>query len=103
MVGVLILKKLELKKRLQMPIFVIYIYRRRHHLRIQLSDHFNYTKLLRFSLPSIIMTVIVSTYGILDGLLVSKFGGKTSFAAISLILPFNGQFIKCIQNSDIIK
>lgn len=57
-------------------------------MRIQLSDHFSYTKLLNYSLPSIIMTVIVSLYGIMDGLFVSNFAGKTSFAAISLILPF---------------
>lgn len=57
-------------------------------MRIQLSDHFNYIKLLRYSLPSIIMTIIVSLYGIMDGLFVSNFAGKTSFAAISLILPF---------------
>lgn len=57
-------------------------------MRIQLSDHFSYTKLLRYSLPSIIMTVFISLYGIMDGLFVSNFAGKTPFAAISLILPF---------------
>lgn len=57
-------------------------------MRIQLSDHFSYTRLLRYSLPSIMMTVIVSLYGIMDGLFVSNFAGKTPFAAISLILPF---------------
>lgn len=57
-------------------------------MRIQLSDHFDYRKLLRYSVPSIIMTVIVSFYGIMDGLFVSNFAGKTQFAAISLILPF---------------
>lgn len=59
-----------------------------YYLRIQLSDHFSYTKLLRYSLPSIIMTVFISLYGIMDGLFVSNFAGKTPFAAISLILPF---------------
>lgn len=57
-------------------------------MRIQLSDHFGYTKLLRYSLPSMIMMVFVSLYGIMDGLFVSNFAGKTPFAAISLILPF---------------
>lgn len=57
-------------------------------MRIQLSDHFTYNKLLRYSLPSIIMMVFVSLYGIMDGLFVSNFAGKTPFAAISLILPF---------------
>lgn len=59
-----------------------------HHLRIQLSDHFSYTKLLRYTFPSIIMTVFISLYGIMDGIFVSNFAGKTPFAAISLILPF---------------
>ena len=57
-------------------------------MRIQLSDHFTYIKLLRYSVPSIIMTVFISLYGIMDGLFVSNFAGKTPFAAISLILPF---------------
>lgn len=57
-------------------------------MRIQLSDHFGYTKLLRYSLPSMIMMIFVSLYGIMDGLFVSNFAGKTPFAAISLILPF---------------
>lgn len=65
-----------------------YINREDYHLRIQLSDHFTYTMLLRYSLPSIIMTVFISLYGIMDGLFVSNFAGKTPFAAISLILPF---------------
>lgn len=57
-------------------------------MRIQLSDHFTYNKLLRYAFPSIIMMVFVSLYGIMDGLFVSNFAGKTPFAAISLILPF---------------
>lgn len=54
---------------------------------IQLSDHFNYRKLLRFVLPSIVMMVFTSIYGVVDGLFVSNFVGKTSFAAINLIMP----------------
>lgn len=54
---------------------------------IQLSDHFNYGKLLRFVLPSITMMVFTSVYGVVDGLFVSNFVGKTSFAAINLIMP----------------
>lgn len=57
-------------------------------MRIQLSDHFSCNKLLRYTFPSIIMMVFVSLYGIMDGLFVSNFAGKTPFAAISLILPF---------------
>lgn len=55
---------------------------------IQLSDHFTYKKLLRFVFPSIIMMVFTSIYGVVDGLFVSNFVGKTPFAAINLIMPF---------------
>lgn len=56
-------------------------------MRIQLSDHFNYNKLLRFALPSIIMMVFTSLYSIVDGFFVSNFVGKTPFAAVNLIMP----------------
>ena len=55
---------------------------------IQLSDHFTYNKLLRFTLPSITMMVFTSIYGVVDGFFVSNFAGKTAFAAINLIMPF---------------
>lgn len=55
---------------------------------ISLSDHFTYKKLLRFTLPSITMMVFTSIYGVVDGLFVSNFAGKTSFAAINLVMPF---------------
>lgn len=54
---------------------------------IQLSDHFTYGKLLRFVLPSVVMMVFTSIYGVVDGLFVSNFVGKTSFAAVNLIMP----------------
>lgn len=57
-------------------------------MKIQLSDHFTLKKLLRFVLPSIVMMVFTSIYGVVDGLFVSNFAGKTSFAAINLIMPF---------------
>lgn len=57
-------------------------------MNIKLSDHFNYSKLLRFVFPSIIMMVFTSIYGVVDGLFVSNFAGKTSFAAINLVMPF---------------
>ena len=55
---------------------------------IQLSEHFTYKKLFRFCVPSIIMMVFTSIYGVVDGLFVSNFVGKTSFAAINLVMPF---------------
>lgn len=57
-------------------------------MRIQLSDHFTYSKLLRFTLPSIVMMVFTSVYGVVDGFFVSNFAGKTAFAAINLVMPF---------------
>lgn len=54
---------------------------------IKLSDHFTYKRLLRFVLPSVIMMLFTSVYGIVDGVFVSNFVGKTSFAAVNLIMP----------------
>lgn len=55
---------------------------------IQLSEHFSYKKILRFTLPSIIMMVFSSIYSVVDGLFVSNFAGKTPFAALNLIYPY---------------
>lgn len=44
---------------------------------IQLSDHFTYRRLLRFTFPSIVMLVVTSIYGVVDGFFVSNFVGKT--------------------------
>lgn len=57
-------------------------------MRIQLSDHFTYKKLLRFTFPSIIMMIFTSIYGVVDGVFVSNFVGKTPFAAVNFIMPF---------------
>ncbi len=56
-------------------------------MRIQLSDHFTYGRLFRFVLPSIVMMIFVSIYGVMDGLFVSNYVGKTPFAAINIIVP----------------
>lgn len=55
---------------------------------IKLSDHFTYGKILRFTFPSIIMMVVISIYGVVDGFFVSNFVGKTPFAAVNFIMPF---------------
>ena len=57
-------------------------------MKIQLSDHFTYGKLFRFTFPSIIMMVFTSIYSVVDGFFVSNFAGKTAFASINLIMPF---------------
>ena len=56
--------------------------------QIQLSDHFTYGRLIRFTLPSIGMMIFTSIYGMVDGFFVSNFAGKTPFAAVNLIMPF---------------
>lgn len=54
---------------------------------IQLSDSFNYRKLLQFTFPSIVMMIFTSIYGVADGFFVSNFAGKTPFAAVNFIMP----------------
>ena len=57
-------------------------------MKIQLSDHFTYGRLLRFTLPSIAMMIFTSIYGVVDGIFVSNFAGKIPFAALNLIMPY---------------
>jgi len=57
-------------------------------MKIQLSEHFTYSKLLRFTFPSIIMMIFTSIYSVIDGLFVSNFAGNTALAAINIIYPF---------------
>lgn len=54
---------------------------------IQLSEHFTYTKLFRFVIPSVIMMACISIYSIVDGLFISNFIGKVPFAAVNLVFP----------------
>lgn len=56
--------------------------------QIQLSDHFTYKKLLKFTFPSIIMMVFTSIYGVIDGIFVSNFVGVDQFNAVNFIMPY---------------
>ncbi len=56
-------------------------------MEIQLSEHFNYKKLFRFTFPSVIMMIFTSVYGVVDGLFVSNFVGKTAFTAVNFAMP----------------
>lgn len=56
--------------------------------QIKLSDHFGFGRLLKYTLPSIIMLIFTSVYGVVDGVFVSSFTGKTEFAAVNFIYPF---------------
>lgn len=57
-------------------------------MKIQLSDSFSYAKLIRFTIPSIVMMIFTSIYGVVDGFFVSNYVGKTPFAAVNFIMPF---------------
>jgi len=57
-------------------------------MRIQLSDHFTYRRLLKFVFPTVIMMIVTSIYGIVDGLFISNVVGKSAFASVNLIMPF---------------
>ena len=57
-------------------------------MKIRLSDNFSYKKLLCFVAPPILMMVFTSIYGVIDGLFISNFAGKTAFAGVNLIMPF---------------
>ncbi|MGM9991926.1 MAG: MATE family efflux transporter [Candidatus Bruticola sp.] len=56
-------------------------------MEIKLSDHFTYSKLMRFALPSMAMMLFISTYNVIDGLFVSNYVGKSAFAATNFIFP----------------
>lgn len=62
---------------------------KRNSMKIKLSDHFDYKRLLRFVMPSVIMMVFTSVYTVVDGLFVSNYVGDTAFAAINLIAPIS--------------
>ena len=64
-------------------------------IAIQLSDHFDYKTLLKFTIPSVLMMVISSVYSIVDGLFVSNFAGSDGFAAVNLMMPI-AMMISCI-------
>lgn len=56
-------------------------------MHIQLSDHFTYSKLLRFTLPSIIMMIFTSIYSVVDGLFVSNLVGENALSAVNIVYP----------------
>lgn len=56
-------------------------------MNIQISEHFSYSKLIRFTIPTIAMMIFTSIYGVVDGIFVSNFVGSDAFAAVNLIMP----------------
>ena len=63
--------------------------------KIQLSDHFDFPTLLRFTIPSMLMVVISSVYSIVDGLFISNFAGSEGFAAVNLMMPI-AMLVSCV-------
>ena len=57
-------------------------------MHIELSEHFTYKKLLRFTFPSMVMMVLTSVYGVVDGFFISNYIGAEPFAAVNIIMPF---------------
>lgn len=56
-------------------------------MKIQLSEHFTYKKLIKFTIPTIIMMIFTSIYGVVDGIFVSNCVGSKAFASVNLIMP----------------
>ena len=56
-------------------------------MEIALNGHYGYRRLIRSSVPSIIMMLVGSIYSVVDGLFVSNFVGTTAFAALNVIWP----------------
>jgi putative MATE family efflux protein len=57
-------------------------------VKIQISDHFNYNKLLRFTVPTIVMMMFSAAYSVIDdGFFVANFVGKEAFVALNLMAP----------------
>lgn len=54
---------------------------------LSLSDHFTTSRLLRYTLPTVVMMIATSIYSVVDGIFVSNFVGKTPFAAVNIIWP----------------
>lgn len=67
---------------------------------IQLSDHFTYHKLLRFTFPSIIMMVFTSVYGVVDGFYgSSELMSNISASVVSMV--YNFQLLKYLGENGV--
>ncbi len=71
----------------EIPVYLFRFFLYRCQMRIQLSDHFTYKKLLRFVVSPILMMIFTSIYGVIDGLFISNFVGEDAFSAVNLIMP----------------
>ncbi len=55
-----------------------------------LARDFNMKGLLKYTMPSIVMMVFMSTYSIIDGIFVSVFIGEGALASVNLVMPLIG-------------
>lgn len=53
----------------------------------QLAKKFNFTSLLAFAIPNVIMMISLSMYIIVDGMFVSRLIGTTALSAVNMIYP----------------
>ena len=56
-------------------------------MKIGLSDHFTYGKLLRFTFPAMVMMIFTSLYCVVDGFFVANYAGKSALAAVNFVFP----------------
>lgn len=56
-------------------------------MAVHLDEHFTYKKIGKAVFAPILMMIFTSVYGIVDGIFVSNFVGKTAFAALNLVMP----------------
>ena len=55
---------------------------------MEFSQHFTYRKILSAALSPVVMMLFTSLYSVADGLFLSNFAGKESFAAVGFITPY---------------
>ena len=55
---------------------------------MQFSEHYTYKKIIRYTVPPIIMMIFTSLYSVVDGLFLSNCAGKQAFSAVSFIMPY---------------
>ena len=55
--------------------------------KIRISDHFNFRKILKFTLSPVLMMVFMSIYSVVDGFFISNYASKEAFAGVNLIFP----------------
>ena len=56
-------------------------------MKIKLSDHFTFSRLLRYALPSVIMMIFTSIYSVVDGLFIANLVGSNALSSINIVMP----------------